>query len=892
MSTKKMSSATHLRLSLRARLYLLVTPLVLLVAAVFITALVQALSARSLVGLIENDVGQILALERLGRLKEQQVEATLEKIARRSIHTGEQASPEGAKAAFLRGLERYRDLAASEEWELDDFSELAEAAHSVDRAQDELLASLERQTISSITPIDVAADDFEQVVGSAISREFEALQGLLRRTVTAAAGSPLPLAGKDKLIRTVREIQADSVQAVQLGEASNFTASAGRHWFTVHFLASLSTSDLQLKTDARNAVNALGHAHQQAEDFLAEVVRRKETDEIPGARGAVKDLEAASRLAFEVLTSPGGEPLAVSLDERIHELTDMLAELSVEESKEFSSHAADAEDASSLLAASSATALGAFALLAIAGPWLIGRTLVRPMRAQSELASIVAAAGDAVFSYGPGGEISSWNAAAERVYGYTAEEAIGRPVSDLFVRDTDLDDFERGLREDRIEIELQQVRKDGGIAEVALAGSRITDEVGRIAGTSLIGRDLTLKKKTEADARAAEESAQKASRLKSDFVASISHEIRTPMNAVIGMTELLLATGLDETQREYASSVHIAGKALLDIVNNILDFSQLESGRVVLDQSDFDPHQVIDDVADFLGPMAREKSLELIAKAGPEVPSAVIGDQRRVRQVLTALVSNAVRFTDGGSVTVAVSKPAEAEPVVFLNFEVSDTGAGIAPADLEMLFEPFYVVDSSNTRSYSGTGLGLSISKQLVELMGGELKVESSPGKGSRFWFELPLRRGDAPTPAQPQTSHGGPSTVLVAEDNIVNQKVAVAMLRKLGYEADVAANGQEAVEAASRSAYAAVLMDCAMPVMDGFEATRRIREQETGGRVPIIALTASSLPDDRRRCIEAGMDDYIAKPVQSRTLAGVLDKWVRSPDNPRPMETAPPPTV
>lgn len=514
---------------------------------------------------------------------------------------------------------------------------------------------------------------------------------------------------------------------------------------------------------------------------------------------------------------------------------------------------------------------------------------------------------DATFVIDREGKVIAWNKAIETMTGIKAEAMIGkgdfeyslpfygerRPILiDLVLRSDDrfrgkYDDIEQMDRALRGEAYMPNMK--GGIAYLLGSAAVLYDSSGNVFGAIESIRDITDRKIAEDELTEAKEAAEAAVRSKSEFLANMSHEIRTPLNAVVGLTGLLLSADLTPVQRDYVETVRSSGNELLSVINDILDFSKIEGGKMELESLPFDLRHCLEISLDLVESAASEKRLNLCYRIDPAVPTTISGDVTRLRQVLANLLSNAVKFTDSGSVIIDVTGrafDAESEQGsghYEIHFAISDTGIGIPEGKTDRLFQSFTQVDSSTTRKYGGTGLGLAISKRLVEMMGGRIWVENNAGKGATFQFTItakaaksePIRQSGSGIPAK--TGIGAKKNelkslrILLAEDNAINQKVALHMLKRLGYNADVAANGLEVLQALERLPYDVVLMDVQMPEMDGFDASRRIREQWPSGP-KIIAITAYALEGDRERCLQAGMDEYISKPIQLEELKKALE--------------------
>ena len=476
------------------------------------------------------------------------------------------------------------------------------------------------------------------------------------------------------------------------------------------------------------------------------------------------------------------------------------------------------------------------------------------------------------------------NPAFYRITGYDEEEVIGRNCRFLQGPGTNPRHI-KALREaietgKAIDVEIVNHRKDGSRFVNELHLSPIFDDDGEVRYIFGIQHDVSAREQFARDAERARRAAERANAEKSDFLAFMSHEIRTPMNGVMGTISLLLDTTLDAEQHAYAETARRCGELLLATVNEMLDLSRIEAGHLAIEEEAFDLAAPVAEVLDLLAPAVAEKGIRLSASIDPLLPARVIGDARRLRQILLNLADNAVKFTAVGGVGIRVER---AEAPGQVRFVVADTGIGMPPEVQARLFGRFAQAGPETARRYGGSGLGLMICKRLVGLMGGRIVLASSPGKGSTFSFEIPLRpiaeSGRPPStllpkPAMIKPPPGARGRILIAEDGEANQLVAAAILRKAGYAVDLARDGEEALGAARTAAYDLVLMDVRMPRMDGLAATAAIRGLEgPAGRVPIIAMTAAAMPNEVARCLEAGMDGHVAKPMDlTALLAAVSD--------------------
>ena len=511
------------------------------------------------------------------------------------------------------------------------------------------------------------------------------------------------------------------------------------------------------------------------------------------------------------------------------------------------------------------------------------------------LASIVEFSRDAIVGVDLTGKIVSWNSGAERIYGFPAREMLGRPIRDLAPpgRTEELARLTEAMLQGRsiTHFETKRRRKDGTLVDVSLNISPIRDPAGNMVGLSTIARDVTSRKRLRRELVAAKREAVAANEAKSEFLANMSHEIRNPINAILGLTRLVLADEtLPEKQAQRLSMVLEASESLLRIVGDVLDYSKIEAGKLELESRPFSPRRLVASVVDEQRLAAEHKGLTLRHGVDEAVPCRVLGDAQRLRQILVNLVGNALKFTDTGRVEVAVSLDpgtgASGDEAVRLLFSVSDTGIGLAPEQCTRIFDSFVQVDSGLTKRYAGSGLGLAICRKLTGLMGGEIWVESEPGRGATFRFTARFGAVACREPAEPgrrtanrrETDLPGLS-VLVAEDNRINQLFTEDLLTSRGHDVTVVGNGAEALDLLGRRHFDLVLMDVQMPVMDGLAATRAIRAHAGGlfdPDIPVLGLSAYAIKGDRERFMAAGMNDYLAKPIRFEDFFRAMRRLVR----------------
>lgn len=528
------------------------------------------------------------------------------------------------------------------------------------------------------------------------------------------------------------------------------------------------------------------------------------------------------------------------------------------------------------------------------------RTAYKLSKAEAHARVVRETSIDTMITFDSEGHMLEANPALKRMFGYTEEEVAGQPISMLVPDLAWLECMENANGpwsdpEGGRLLEAMPVRRDGTRfpAELQIGMAIIENE--RIYACTIC--DVTDRKLFEQRMIESKEAAEIAARAKTDFLAMVSHEIRTPMNGIIGMSALMLETALSDEQREYAEIIGKSSEALLSVINDILDYSKIESGKMEIEEVPFQVASCISETIDLFTAKLKRRNLDMTYRVDPMLDMPIVSDVTKLRQILINLVGNAVKFTTEGSVNVDVKLLYDHGAYLDLEFRVSDTGVGIPADKLPMLFQPFSQLDSSMSRKYGGTGLGLAICKNLVELLGGTIHADPFAANGATFVFTIRVGRwmteepavdakDFAPKPDRPvsftdyvsrneQASGGTGITVLVVEDHEINRKLAIRMLEKLGLRADVAENGRSALSMLAHKRYPLVLMDIMMPVMDGLEATRRIMDTIPERERPIIvAMTASVLPGDRHRCLAAGMTDFISKPMRLGELRALLGKY------------------
>ena len=520
--------------------------------------------------------------------------------------------------------------------------------------------------------------------------------------------------------------------------------------------------------------------------------------------------------------------------------------------------------------------------------------------AQEYTDNIIRSMNDSLVVTSPDGVVERVNRATLGLLGYRENELIGNQFG-IILSSKELDWGDDTGQQWFVDIisrgyvnnlETTYRAKNGRLIPVLLSASLMHGMDNTVQGIVCVALDITERKQAEQVLREAKEAAEAASKAKSQFLANMSHEIRTPMNGVLGMLDLMLDSITNESQLRLARMAHSSAEKLLFVINDILDFSKIEAGKLELQPVVFRIRDTVKEVNDLFWLKAQKKNIGMTLHIDESVPDTIEGDSVRLRQILINLKGNAIKFTENGEVSLEVRLEEETPEDILLRFEVRDTGTGISPVAQRKIFDAFSQADDSMARRHEGTGLGLAISKQLVEMMGGNIGMESTPGKGSIFWFTVRLKRAHAIAKQKVEDETQGKVTesrssnqqlrVMLAEDNPVNQEVGRLILEGLDCLVEVVDDGRHAVEELFTERYDLVFMDCQMPDMDGYEATKMIRQREAkiGGeirRVPIIALTAHAMEGDREHCLEAGMDDYITKPFNAAQIGAIIQKWTQT---------------
>jgi len=477
------------------------------------------------------------------------------------------------------------------------------------------------------------------------------------------------------------------------------------------------------------------------------------------------------------------------------------------------------------------------------------------------------------------------NEGATRISGYSAEELIGQTPRMLqgpstnqqtltILRET----LERGKS---FNGELQNYTKDGVCYWLEISISPVKDEEGVVTHFTAIERDITQRKAFEKEMQINREAAEVANRAKGDFLANMSHELRTPMNGIIGLSELLMEMNMTDEQIELADAVNSSSRNLLILLNDILDLSKIEAGELTLEHIPYETRRIVRQTVDLVNPIASRKGVEVKSNINSIVPDRLMGDPARMQQIMNNLISNAIKFTEVGHVRIDVTSARDNAGDPELHIRIEDTGIGIPQNKLESIFHKFTQADVSTARKYGGTGLGLAITKELVEIMGGIIKVDSVEGKGTTFYVEIPVEVAEQDAPAEQKAQNivaiNTNAKIMVVDDHTVNLLFMRKVLKKIGFaDADEACSGKEAIEMAEQNKYDLIFMDCQMPEIDGFEASTIIRDrEELIGDIKIIAVTADAMKGAREKCLDSGMNDYISKPVDVEKLKAVLSEWI-----------------